>query len=135
MRRVVEILSDPDCRVIRPICVDYNIIEANSGEWWSIEERCFLKDAIPEEKIGLVTPRAFTKYDLHKQPDGKHLREILQNSLMEAEIGAFCEDFLKVLKFNKKRHKDKVPCLSLEMQTSVKLVCSNQSLGLFITAT
>ena len=27
------------------------------------------------------------------------------------EIGEFCEDFLKLLNFNKKCHKDKVPCL------------------------
>lgn len=77
-----------------------------------------MKDAIPEEKIELVTPRAFTKYDLHKQPDGKHLREILQNSLTEAEFGAFCDDFLKLLKFNKKRHKDKVPCLGGDANSS-----------------
>ena len=110
MRKVIDILSDPDCEVIRPICVDYNLIEVNSGECWSIEERKFLKNAIPEEKIGLMTPRAFTKFDPRQDPDPKYFREILQNSLTEAEIGSFCEDFLKLLNFNKKRHKDRVPC-------------------------
>ena len=28
------------------------------------------------------------------------------------EIGEFCEDFLELLNFNKKCHKDKVPCLT-----------------------
>ena len=35
----------------------------------------------------------------------------MENSLPEAEIGTFCEDFLKLLNHNQKRHKDRVPCL------------------------
>jgi len=27
------------------------------------------------------------------------------------EISSFCEDFVRLLYYNKKRHKDKVPCL------------------------
>ena len=111
MRKVIDVLADPDCEVIRPICVDYNLIEVNSGQCWSIKDRCFLSHPIPDEKIGVVTPRAFAKYDPSKQPDGKYFREILQNSLTEVEIGEFCEDFLRLLNFNKKRHKDRVPCL------------------------
>ena len=90
MRKVIDVLADPDCEVIRPICVDYNLIEVNSGQWWSIKERSFLNSPIPEEKIGLVTPRAFVKYESSKEPDAKYFREILQNSLNEAEIGEFC---------------------------------------------
>lgn len=67
-----------------------------------------MSNPIPEEKIGLVTPRAFAKYDPRKQPDAKYFREILQNSLTEVEIGEFCEDFLRLLNVNKKCHKDKV---------------------------
>ena len=111
MRKVIDVLADPDCEVIRPICVDYNLIEVNSGQCWSVKERCFLSSPIPEEKIGLVTPRAFVKYESSKEPDAKYFREILQNSLNEAEIGEFCEDFLRLLNFNQKRHKDRVPCL------------------------
>ena len=111
MRKVIDVLADPDCEVIRPICVDYNLIEVNSGQCWSIKERCFVSSPIPEEKIGVVTPRAFVKFDSSKEPDAKYFREILQNSLNEAEIGEFCEDFLRLLNFNQKRHKDRVPCL------------------------
>ena len=111
MRKVIDVLADPDCEVIRPICVDYNLIEVNSGQCWSIKERSFLNSPIPEEKIGLVTPRAFVKYESSKEPDAKYFREILQNSLNEAEIGEFCEDFLRLLNYNQKRHKDRVPCL------------------------
>ena len=35
----------------------------------------------------------------------------MENSLREAEISTFCEDFLKLLNHNQKRHKDRVPCL------------------------
>lgn len=111
MRKVIDVLADPDCEVIRPICVDYNLIEVNEGQCWSVKDRCFLSNPIPEEKIGLVTPRAFAKYDPRKQPDAKYFREILQNSLTEVEIGEFCEDFLRLLNVNKKCHKDRVPCL------------------------
>ena len=111
MRKVIDVLADPDCEVIRPICVDYNLIEVNSGQCWSVKERCFLSSPIHEEKIGIVTPRAFVKYESSEEPDATYFREILQNSLNEAEIGEFCEDFLRLLNFNQKRHKDRVPCL------------------------
>ena len=62
-RKVIDVLADPDCEVIRPICVDYNLIEVNTGQCWPIKERRFLRSAIPEDKIALVTPRAFVKYE------------------------------------------------------------------------
>ena len=71
----------------------------------------FFEQPHPEEKIGLVTLRALVKYKSSKEPDAKCFREILQNSLNEAEIGEFCKDFLRLLKFNQKWHKDRVPCL------------------------
>ena len=111
MRRVIDILSDPDCEVIRPIIVDYNLIEVSAGHCWSIIERRFLQSPIPEEKIGLVTPRAFSKYDPQRTADPKYFREILENSLTDSDISDFCDDFLKLLHFNQRRHKDKVPCL------------------------
>lgn len=111
MKRVVDILSDPHCEVIRPIIVDYDLIEVGNGYCWSISERRFLKEAIPAQKIGQITPRAFSLYDPFKTPDPKYFREILDNSLTDAEIGQFCHDFLNLLRYNQKRHKDKVPCL------------------------
>ena len=37
--------------------------------------------------------------------------QLLVNSLSAVEVQLFCEDFLKLLNHNKKRHKDEVPCL------------------------
>ena len=56
-----------------------------------------LRDAIPAEKVGLVTPRAFSWYDPSKDPQLKYFQEILQNSLSDVETGLFCEDFLRLL--------------------------------------
>ena len=111
MRKIIDILSDPDCEVVRPISIEYNLIEVNGGHCWSIKERNFVKNPIPDAKIGIISPRAFTTYEPAKEPDPKYFKEILENSLSEVEIGEFCEDFLKLLNFNKKCHKDKVPCL------------------------
>ena len=111
MKRVIEILANPFCEVIRPLRVDYNLIEVNDGRCWSIKERRFLDDAIEEKDLGHVTPRAFSTYDAAKEVEPKYFKEILENSLPDAEIGPFCEDFLKLLNHNQKRHKDRVPCL------------------------
>jgi len=111
MKKVIVILANPHCEVIRPLCVDYNLIEVNEGQCWSIKGRRFLENAIEDKDIGHVTPRAFSPYDPTKEAEPKYFKEILENSLPEAEIEIFCEDFLRLLNHNKKRHKDKVPCL------------------------
>ena len=46
-----------------------------------------------------------------RDADPKYFREILENSLSESEVATFCEDFLRLLSYNKKKHKDRVPCL------------------------
>ena len=71
-----------------------------------------MENAIADKDIGQVTPRAFTSYDPTRQPEPKYFKEILENSLPEAEIEEFCEDFLTLLNHNQKKHKDKVSCLT-----------------------
>ena len=36
MKKVIDILADPDCEVIGPIVVHYNLIEVNEGKCWSV---------------------------------------------------------------------------------------------------
>ena len=83
----------------------------NDGQCWSIKDRRFVDNAIADKDIGHITPRAFSPYDPTKEPDPKYFKEILENSLSDVEVQLFCKDFLKLLNRNKKRHKDKVPCL------------------------
>lgn len=111
MKRVIDLLADPDCQVIRPIVVDYNLIEVKERHCWSVSERKFVRNAISEDKVGLVTPRAFSHYDPYKVPQPKYFQEVLENSLTEEQIGLFCEDFLRLFNFNQKKHKERVPCL------------------------
>ena len=67
MKRVIEILANPFCEVIRTLRVDYNLIEVNDGRCWSIKERRFLDNALKDKDIGHVTPRAFSTYDATKE--------------------------------------------------------------------
>ena len=101
MKKVIDLLADPDCEEIRPIIVDYHLREVNDGYCWSVSERRFLKNAIPADKVSLMTPRPFSRYD----PQLKYIREVLENSLSEADIAMFCKDFLRLLHFNKKNTK------------------------------
>ena len=48
MRKVSEILSNPHCEVIRPLFVDYNLIEVNDGQCWSIKDRRLVDNAIAD---------------------------------------------------------------------------------------
>ena len=111
MKKVIELLSDPYCELFRPLTVDYDLIEINHGVCWSLQRGAFVKDAIEQHLIGKVTPRAFCQFEATDAPDAKYFREILENSLSPDEVCCFCGDFVKLLRYNKKRHKDKVPCL------------------------
>ena len=59
IRRVIDILPDPNCEVIRPIRVDYNLIEVNATPAGPSKKRAFYKVPFHEKKTGLVTARAF----------------------------------------------------------------------------
>jgi len=61
MKKVIDILANSHCEVIRPLCVDYNLIDVNDGKCWSIKERRFLENVIADKDIGHVTPRAFPR--------------------------------------------------------------------------
>ena len=70
-----------------------------------------MNGAIQDHQIGKVSPRAFFPFNATRDPDPKYFREVLENSLEPQEVAKFCDDFFKLLSYNKKRHKDKVPCL------------------------
>ena len=91
--------------------IDYDLIEVNEGKCWSLKARTFVDNAIEEHQIGKLSPRAFCPYDSSKEPEPKYFREILENSLGEDDLARFCKDFLGLLNYNKKGHKDRVPCL------------------------
>ena len=111
MKKVIELLSDPHCELFQPLMIDYDLIEVNGGICWSIKKRAFVQSPINANDIGKILPRAFCTYDSTKDPDSKYFKEILENSLSPDKVAHFCDDFLKLLNYNKKQHKDKVSCL------------------------
>lgn len=111
MRKVIELSSDPHCELFQPLVIDYDLIEVKDGVCWSIKNRSFVESPIEERQVGRMSPRAFCAYDPEKDADPKYFREILENSLSDGEVATFCEDFLRLLNYNKKNHKDRVSCL------------------------
>ena len=111
MKRVIDLLSDPFCELFSPLTINYDLIEVKDGRCWSISRRDFVEDAIEEQQVGKISPREFCSFDSARDPDPKYFREVLENSLSPQEVAKFCDDFLKLLLYNKKQHKDKVPCL------------------------
>ena len=47
-------------------------------------------------------------YDHFKGPDPVYFKQILENSLKKQEVQLFCEDFMNLLTYNQKTHKQKV---------------------------
>ena len=56
---ITNLLSEPACRLIKPIKLDYNFIEVNDGYCFNIWEKKFIKN--PKTLKG--SPRAFVLYD------------------------------------------------------------------------
>ena len=81
MKCVIDIVSDPYCEAIRPIRINYNLIEVNEGLCWSVKERKFIEQTIKDSAIGLVSPRPFCSYDSTTPPNPQYFKEILENSL------------------------------------------------------
>lgn len=63
IKKFILILANPHCEVFRPLCVDYNLIEVNEGQCWSIKGHGFLENTIEDKDIDHLTPRAYSPYD------------------------------------------------------------------------
>ena len=97
MRKVIELLADPNCELFQPLVIDYDLIEVNDVVCWSLKRRVFIESPIEVRQIGKVSPRVFCAYDSTKEPEPKYFRESLENSLSAIEESAFCDHFLKHL--------------------------------------
>ena len=104
--KVIELLADPLGELFRPLVIDDDLIQVNEGKCWSLKARTFVDNAIKEHQIGKLSPQAFCPYDSSNEPDPTYFCKILENSLAR-----FYKHFLGLLNYNKKGHKDRVPCL------------------------
>ena len=82
-----------------------------------------MNGAIQDHQIGKVSPRAFCPFDATRDPDLKYFKEVLENSLEPQEVAKFCDDFLKLLSYNKKDTRTKYRAW-WETQTVVRPACS-----------
>ena len=105
---VRERLSRPESQTIRQLSVNFDLIEVNVGWCFSIESKTFLPNAIEDGEVGKISPRAFVEYDHFNGPSPRYFKQILQNSLEEHEVQLFCHDFINLLRYNQKTHKQKV---------------------------
>lgn len=48
MKRIIELLSDPNCELFHPLVISKDLIEVNDGVCWSLEDRAFKENAIEE---------------------------------------------------------------------------------------
>ena len=107
-KQVKEKLQNTETQFIKQMKIDHDLIEVNNGWCLCLSKREFLQHAIHERDIGHVSPRAFCPYDHNKEPDPKYFRQILENSLDQEQIKQFCTDYMGLLQFQKKQHKQKV---------------------------
>ena len=110
MAKLLAILKHPDCRAISQIDIDRDLVEVNDGWFWSFKRRRFIQHAL-KESAEQLSPRAFVQYAHNDENDPKYFKEIMTNSLVQADIAALCDDFLKLFQCQAKEHKQKVPCL------------------------
>ena len=61
-----------------------------------------------------------------QEPDTKYFRDIFENSLSTEQQSNFYQDFLKLLSYNNKKHRDKVAYLVGDANSSkTSLIVSN----------
>lgn len=109
--RVKEKLKNTHSQLIKQIKVNHDLIEVKNGWCLSLSQRKFIPQPIANEDVGKVTPRGYFEYDHTASPDAKYFQQILENSLSPDDIKSFCNDFLNLLHFQNKHHKEKASFL------------------------
>ena len=64
MHHLTSLLSQPACRLIEPIKLDFNFIEVSDGYCFDIQRKKFIRS--PKTMKG--SPRAYVRYDCKKKP-------------------------------------------------------------------
>ena len=94
MNKLIEILGDRECKFMKQLRLNYDLIEVNGGWCFSISQRKFVLHPIQGTEIGNESPRVYIKYEHTKTPDPGYFKQILQNSLNQQEMAHFCEYYI-----------------------------------------
>ena len=108
-KKLESVLADAECELTSQLEVNYDLIEVSDGWCFSLSRRTFVHNPLTE--VGKESPRAFVPYSHDKEPDAKHFKEILENSLSPTDVSHFCEYYLRLFNHGIKQHKEKVMCL------------------------
>lgn len=91
---LMRILSHPTCSIVPQIQFDLDQIEVSNGFFFHNPTRAFIRNAIPLEKCGETSPRAFAPYDCETPPEPRYFKEGILNSFPDPVIRAnFCYKF------------------------------------------
>ena len=80
-KRTIEIISHPQCEVIRQIKFDWDWIEVQDEYCFSVRKRDFIECPIDTKDIGIVSPRAYApNYNSKEDPVPSYFKESIENS-------------------------------------------------------
>ena len=80
-KRMIEIISHPQCEVIRQIRFDWDLIEVQDEYCFSVRKRDFIECPIDTKDIGIVSPRAYApNYNSKEDPVPLYFKESIENS-------------------------------------------------------
>ena len=103
---LLRILSHPACSIVPQIEFDLDLIEVSNGFFFHIPTRVFIRNAIPAEKCGKTSPRAFVPYNCETPPEPGYFREGILNSFPDPVVRAnFCNKFYQCFLAFKMPHK------------------------------
>ena len=103
---LLRILSHPACSIVPQIEFDLDLIEVSNGFFFHIPTRVFIRNAIPAEKCGETSPRAFVPYNCETPPQPGYFREGILNSFPHPVLRAnFCNKFYQCFLAFKMPHK------------------------------
>ena len=80
-KRMIEIISHPQCEVIRQIRFDWDLTEVLDEYCFSVRKRDFIECPIDNKDIGIVSPRAYApNYNSKEDPVSLYFKESIENS-------------------------------------------------------
>ena len=116
---VINILTYKGCKIVRQIDIDYDLVEVKPyGVCFSFSRKTFAENLIAEEKIGLISPRAYVSYTFKEDvvPYPRLFVDSLRNSMPDDdELLSFLQKWYQLAL------KDKFP------QKAKKLCCVGEA--------
>ncbi len=107
---LIKFFGHPDYSRTRQLKIDEDLIEVQGGKCWNLSKMEFVDIPIAESDIGIISPRAFYRWNPEDEPLPYHFIEMIQNSFPDvARRNMFLCKWYQLLFFH--RHQLKTPAL------------------------